>query len=154
MQKVRFSISIDAPKERIWRAMLGDATYRQWASVFQEGTYAVTDWNEGSKALFLTPTGDGMVSRIVAHRPNEFLSIEHLGTVKDGVQDTDRASAKEWAGALENYTLHDSDGKTTLTVEMDVAYDYRKYFEETWPKALSKLKDIAEVPRAERQFHG
>jgi hypothetical protein len=39
-----------------------------------------------------------------------------------------------------------------LTIR-DVADDYRKYFEETWPKALSKLKEIAEVPSVKRQFH-
>jgi hypothetical protein len=63
-----------------------------------KGSYAVTDWNVGSKALFLSPQGEGMVSRIVAHRPNEFLSIEHLGIVKNGVEDTKSEAVKAWAG--------------------------------------------------------
>jgi hypothetical protein len=124
--------------------MLEDATYRQWTSAFQEGSYAVTDWSVGSKALFLSPQGDGMVSRIAVHRPNEFLSIEHLGIVKNGVEDTKSEAVKAWAGALEDYTLTEINGASTLNVEMDVADDYRKYFEETWPKALSKLKELAE----------
>ena len=124
--------------------MLDDATYRQWTSVFSEGSYAVTDWKEGSKALFLTPEGDGMVSRIAAHRPNEFLSIRHLGAVKNGVEETESEASKTWAGALENYTLRDVGGSSTLTVEMDVTNEYEKYFEETWPKALAKLKEVAE----------
>jgi uncharacterized protein YndB with AHSA1/START domain len=147
MHRLTFSITINAAKEEVWRAMLADTTYRQWTSAFVEGSYAVTDWTEGSKALFLTPTGDGMVSRIVAHRPNEFLSIKHLGTVKDGVEDTESAEEKDWAGALENYTLREADGSSTLTVEMDVKEEYRSYFEETWPKALSKLKEISETGR-------
>jgi len=85
-----------------------------------------------------------MVSRIVAHRLNEFLSVEHLGVVKNGVEDTKSEAVKPWAGALENYTLKEVNAASTLTIEMDVADDYRKYFEETWPKALSKLKEIAE----------
>jgi uncharacterized protein YndB with AHSA1/START domain len=144
MQKVTFSTVINAPKEKVWRAMLDDATYRQWTSAFQEGSYAVTDWKEGSKALFLTPEGTGMVSRIVTHRPNEFLSIEHLGIVKNGVEDTESDEVRAWAGALEDYTLKEVAGASTLTVEMDVAEEYKKYFEETWPKALGKLKEVAE----------
>jgi uncharacterized protein YndB with AHSA1/START domain len=145
MRRLAFSITISAPKEQVWRAMLQDATYRRWTSAFQEGSYAVTDWKEGSKALFLTPAGDGMVSRIVAHRPNEFLSIKHLGTVKDGVEDTESAEGKTWAEALENYTLREVNGSSTLTVEMDVNDEYRSYFEETWPQALNKLKEISET---------
>ena len=147
MHGLTFSIIINAPKEQVWRTMLEDATYRQWTSAFQEGSYAVTDWKEGSKALFLTPAGDGMVSRIVTHRPNEFLSIKHVGTVKGGVEDTESAEAKTWAGALENYTLQEVNGSSKLTVEMDANEEYRNYFEETWPKALNKLKDISETKR-------
>jgi len=145
MHRVSFSITINAPKEKVWRAMLDDATHRQWTSAFQEGSYAVTDWKEGSKVLFLTPAGDGMTSQILVHRPNEFLSIKHLGMVKNGVEDKDDPEARAWAGALENYMLQKIDGKSTLTVEMDVIEKYRTYFEENWPKALSKLKKITET---------
>jgi hypothetical protein len=144
MQKLTFSATIRAPKEKVWRAMLEDSTYRQWTSAFQEGSYAVTDWSVGSKALFLSPQGEGMVSRIAAHRPNEFLSIEHLGLVKDSVEDTSSEQVKAWAGAHENYTINEVNGTSTLRIDMDVADDYRKYFEETWPRALAKLKDLAE----------
>jgi uncharacterized protein YndB with AHSA1/START domain len=144
MHRLTFSTTINAPKDQVWRAMVSDATYRQWTSAFEEGSYAVTDWKEGSKALFLTPAGNGMVSRIVAHRPNEFLSIEHLGTVKDGIEEPQSAMGQGWAGAFENYTLREVDGSSTLTVEMDVKDEYKSYIEETWPKALSKLKEISE----------
>lgn len=144
MDRLTFSTTINAPKDKVWRVMLDDATYRQWTSVFSEGSYALTDWKQGSKALFLTPEGDGMVSRIAAHRPNEFLSIEHLGTVKNGVEDTTSKDVNSWAGAHENYTLRETNGSSALTVEMDVTGEYKKYFEETWPKALAKLKEVAE----------
>ncbi|HWR51041.1 MAG TPA: SRPBCC domain-containing protein [Bryobacteraceae bacterium] len=144
MQKLTFSTAIDAPAERVWQVMLEDATYREWTSAFSEGSYAVTDWKEGSKALFLTPEGDGMVSRIAVHRPNEFLSIEHLGAVSKGVEDTESDAVRGWAGARENYSLTESGSGVTLTVEMDATDEYRKYFEETWPKALAKLKQVCE----------
>lgn len=124
--------------------MLEDATYRQWTSAFQEGSYAVTDWQVGSKALFLTPQADGMVSTIVAHRPNEFLSVKHLGVVKNGVEDTESEEVKQWAGALENYTLKEANGLSHLTIEMDTIDEYKNFFEKTWPEALKKLKEVSE----------
>ena len=147
MQRIGFSIDIQAPKEKVWRTLLDDASYRQWTSAFAEGSYAVTDWQEGSEAKFLGPNGDGMYSRIAAHRPNEFLSIEHLGMLKNGEVVQDDAAAS-WSGALENYTVRESDGVSTLTIKMDTTDPYVKYFEETWPKALQKVKDLAETERS------
>jgi len=145
MHRLTFSTTIHAPKEKIWRVMLDDAGFREWTSAFQPGSYAVTDWKEGSKALFLTPEGEGMVSKIVTHRPQEFLSIQHLGVVKNGVEDTTSEAVRTWAGALENYTPREvPGGGATLTIHMDTADEYKAYFEETWPKALEKLKEIAE----------
>lgn len=144
MKRLAFSTIVRAPKELVWRTMLEDETYRQWTSPFHEGSYAVTDWSPGSKALFLTPEGDGMVSRIAEHRPNEFLSLEHVGIVKNGVEDVASAEVKQWAGARENYELREDAGQVTLTVNMDATDEYTQYFEETWPKALAALKEISE----------
>ncbi len=149
MTKLTFSTTIKAPKELVWRTMLDDETYRKWTSAFQEGSYAVTDWTPGSKALFLAPDGKGMVSRVTEHRPNEYLSLEHLGIVNDGVEDTTSDEVKQWAGARENYTLRENGGHVTLTIEMDTADDYRQYFEDTWPKALAALKNLSERRIAE-----
>jgi uncharacterized protein YndB with AHSA1/START domain len=148
MQKLKFSTTINASREAVWHALFDDATYREWTAEFAEGSYADTDWKEGSKALFLTPQGEGMVSRIAVNRPNEFLSIQHLGTVKDGVEDTESATAQGWAGSHENYTLTDAPGGgVLLTIEMDATDEYKSYFDETWPKALDRLKRIAEGKR-------
>ena len=144
MQALSFSIKIKAPKEKVWRILWDDRTYRTWTAEFTPGSYAVTDWQEGSKALFLDPKGSGMVSTIAKNTPNEFLSIRHLGVVKEGVEDTKSAAVKGWAGAMENYTLNETNGITELKVEMDADEEFKDYFSETWPKALGKLKEICE----------
>ena len=144
MTKLTFSTSINAPKELVWRTMLDDETYREWTKVFQEGSYAVTDWKPGSKALFLAPDGSGMVSRIAEHRPNEFLSLEHLGVVKQGVEDMTSDDVKQWAGARENYTIREDAGRATLTVDLETADEHKQYFEDTFPKALAVLKSLSE----------
>ena len=99
MEKLKFKTVINAAPEKIWKVLWDDTTYRKWTSAFSEGSYAETDWKEGSKVLFLDGKGQGMVSRIAENRPNEYMSIEHLGEVKDGVEDTSSDRVKAWAGA-------------------------------------------------------
>ena len=82
-----------------------------------------------------------MVSRIADVRKNEYMSFEHLGVIKDGVEDT---SGNEWSGALENYTLKGEDGKTELTVDIDLTDEFVDFFEKTWPQAMNKVKELAE----------
>jgi uncharacterized protein YndB with AHSA1/START domain len=148
MEKLHFSIDIEAPKEKVWDTMLGEDTYRQWTDVFMEGSHYKGDWNEGSKILFLAPNEsgkmEGMVSRIKKNREYEFVSVEHLGVVQDGNEDTSSDEVKKWAGALENYTFTEEDGKTTVNVDMDTEEENEEMFSKMWPNALQKLKELAE----------
>ncbi len=144
MNKLQFTTDIHASREKVWNTLWDDTTYRQWTSAFSPTSYAVTDWKKGSKALFLGGNGDGMVSRIEESIPNEFMSIEHLGEVKNGVEDTTSDRVKQWAGAHENYTLQDISGGTRIVIDMDITDDFADMFKEMWPKALTKLKEIAE----------
>jgi uncharacterized protein YndB with AHSA1/START domain len=68
MNKLHFSIVIDAPVDRVWKTMLNDDTYRQWTEAFTPGSHYVGEWKPGSKILFLGPDEKGrmggMVSRI------------------------------------------------------------------------------------------
>lgn len=143
MQKLCFSIIIDAPKEKVWKTMLYKDTYRQWTDVFMPGSHYVGDWNEGSKILFLAPDESGkmsgMLSQIKENRPYEYISIEHRGEVEDG-----KEKELEWAGALENYTFKDIGGKTELIVDIDSNEELEEMFNDIWPKALQKLKELAE----------
>jgi hypothetical protein len=143
MERKQFNVSINAPKEKVWNTLWDDATYREWTSVFSEGSHAKTDWKKGSKVLFLDNKNSGMVSRIADVKENEFMSFEHLGEMRDGVEVTDKAK-HDWSGALENYTLKARDGKTDLIVDMDISSDFADYFEKTFPLALDKVKQVAE----------
>jgi len=144
METKEFKVTIDAPKEKVWNTLWNDATYREWTSVFAEGSRAESDWKKGSKILFLDGKGSGMVSVIAEQIPNEFMSFKHLGEVKDGVEDTASEKVSQWAGAFENYTLKMINGKTELIVDMDISDDFADYFLKTFPKALDKVKEIAE----------
>lgn len=144
MKKHEFKTIINAPKEKVWKTLWDDKTYREWTSAFSEGSRAETDWKKGSKVLFLNSEGAGMVAQIADNKPNEYMSIKHLGFYKDGMEDTSSEEVKKWQGAMENYTLRSVDGKTEVIVDMDITDEYADMFKEMWPKALKKLKEIAE----------
>ncbi len=148
MEKLKFSILIIAAKEKVWKTMLEDATYRIWTEAFTAGSHYVGNWNKGSKILFLAPGNDGklggMVSRIKENKLYEYISIEHLGEVIDGVEDTTSDRVKQWSGSHENYTFVDKNGKTELIVEMDITEEFKEMFEDIWPNALQKLKSLCE----------
>ena len=149
MEKLNFSIVVNTPKEKVWDTMIDDKTYRMWTTPFNEGSYYKGDWSKGSKIIFLGPdpeTGKegGMVSRIAENKLYEFISIEHLGIIKDGVEDTTSEDVKKWTPAFENYTFQEKNGTTEVLVEMDINDEYKEMFEGMWPKALQVLKEIAE----------
>lgn len=150
-QTLHYSIVINAPKEKVWHAMLDPEPYMEWTKAFNEGSHFEGSWEKGSKILFLGPdpeTGKemGMVSRIADNKPHEFISIEHLGVVKEGVEDTEGEEAKKWAPAYENYTFKEIDGVTEVLVDIDIEDEYVKMFDEMWADALKRLKEIAERP--------
>lgn len=144
MEKKQFRITIDASKEKIWSTLWNDDTYGKWTDAFAPGSKAETDWQQGSKVLFLDGNNNGMVSRIAVNRPNEYMSIEHLGSVTKGVENADSFKNTEWEGAHENYTLNPSGDQTELIVDMDISKEYLDYFMETWPKALRNVKTLSE----------
>lgn len=149
MQKIHFSIYIKAPREKVWSVMLSEDTYPQWTAAFNSGSYFKGSWEEGSKILFLGPNPDGtgeggMIGRIAKNRPHEFISIEYLGMVSNGVEDTTSEDAKKWASLYENYTFTDKDGDTEVSVDMTILDEYKAMFEEMWPKGLELLKNLAE----------
>jgi len=144
MKKVNFSIHIDAPKEKVWNVLWDDVTYRKWVSAFSEGSYAVSDWREGSKILFTSTEGEGMFSMIAKKIPNEYMSFKHLGEMKGGEEQPESEVSKQWSGAMENYTLREKDGGTELMVKMDVTDEHEQYFRDTFPKALEIVKSLAE----------
>ncbi len=149
MDKLHYEIFINATREKVWDTMLGDATYREWTKPFDAGSYFKGDWSEGSKMLFIglgkDGEGDGgMVSRIKENRHPEFISIEHVGFLKNGVEDTTSDEVKKWTPSFENYTLIEQDSGTLVKIDLDAPDEYKAMFNEMWPKALEIVKELAE----------
>jgi len=151
MEKKSFTILINANRKTVWDVLWNEEKYPTWTSAFMEGSRVEADkasgsklWKKGSKIRFLGPGDEGMVSFINENVPEEFMSFKHIGIVTKGKDDFDSEQSREWKGATENYILKSIDDKTELTVDMDISPTYLEYFTNTWPKALEKVKQIAE----------
>ncbi|HEY0979900.1 MAG TPA: SRPBCC domain-containing protein [Candidatus Paceibacterota bacterium] len=148
MEKLHMSVTINAPREKVWDTMLSVDTYPQWTTAFHPGSYYKGTLAQGEKFLFLGPDEEGgemgMVSRVAEIRPHEFISFEHLGIVKNGVEDTESEEAKKWAPAFENYTFNEVEGGTEVVIDQDIESGYKAEFEKMWQEALVLLKELAE----------
>jgi uncharacterized protein YndB with AHSA1/START domain len=148
MQTIHHQIVINAPREKVWDVMLADATYREWTKAFHDGSYYKGDWSEGSKILFIGPDEHGgemgMVSYVRECRRPEYVSLEHVGIYKDGVEDTTSDDAKKWSPSFENYTFTEVDGGTQVTIDQSIEDEYKDMFDEMWPNALTRLKELVE----------
>lgn len=139
MVTLKFNIEINAPREKVWSALWEEQSYREWTAVFTPGSYAKSDWQEGSRIEFLNPSGNGIFGIIDKNIPNTQMTFKHQGELKNGEEITG-----EWSGALESYFLSDKNDGTLLSTEMESTEDFQQYFKDVFPKAMETLKQIAE----------
>lgn len=145
MKKMHFEIAIDAPADVVWNILWNPKTYTQWTSVFCEGSYAESNWNQGDKILFLSPGGEGMFSVIAEKKDNQIMAFRHIGMVKDLVEQPIDDAVSLWSGAMEVYTLSQTGSQTTLAVDMDITEEHETYFASAFPKGLEKVKALSEA---------
>lgn len=144
LKRLQWSVDIAAPASRVYQMLVGPESYKQWTSAFGDGLYFEGSWQTGQRIRFLTPDGHGVISEIAENRPNEFLSIRHLGYIADdGVEDTSSEAILAWAPAYENFTFTATPQGTKLTVDQDMTDEFES-MPEAWPKALGKLKALCE----------
>ncbi len=140
MNRLHFSIDIKAPKAKIWNALWNDHCYRDWASVFFEGSYFVCDqWKEGHTILFLDPDQNGIYSIIETLIPEQLIQFKHIGTVKKGEQMPIDDDSKVWSGATEQYSITEGEHSNTLHVAIDVMDEHLDFMKKTFPLALKKI---------------
>jgi hypothetical protein len=151
MKTYRFSISIHATKENIWKILWDDATYRIWAAAFHEGTHAVSDWNTGSRILFVDEKGNGAFAEIILNDPCNAMSFRHLGwtghwqELPADLEFTIDGKVMKFSGGDETYLLTSGEDTTTLTVEMNGDYgNWEDHLNKAYPEALAKVKELSE----------
>lgn len=151
MKKLQFNISIHAPVSAVYNIMLGissKSTYEQWTAMFNPTSTYEGNWEKGSKMLFIgvDEKGEkgGIVSKIAENIPHQFVSIQHYGLVNAGKEITEGAEVEKWANGFENYSFEENNEVTTVKVEIDATEEFIDFMNETYPKALKKLKELCE----------
>ncbi len=151
MKKLQFNVSINAPVSKVYDFMLGitsRSTYEQWTASFNPTSTYEGSWDKGNKILFVgvDTKGEkgGMVSRIAENIPKQFVSIQHYGLLKADKEITEGPEVEKWANGFENYTFEENNGTTNVTVDLDTTEDFVDYMNQSYPKALDKLKEICE----------
>lgn len=139
---MNFSTQIKASKEKVWRTLWDDQTMREWTGIIDEGTYMKGELKEGNNVEFISAVnGYGVTSLVEKLVPNEYILFRQIMDTKEsGAQERD----KEWTGGRESYTLTEKDGVTTLTGELDVPTELTEIFQDRYPKALARVKEMAE----------
>lgn len=151
MEKLQFTKEINATAQKVYETMLGlkyKSTYENWVSVFNPTSTYEGSWDKGSKIYFVGVDENGkkggMISEIQEHQPARFISIRHYGFLDGDNEITTGEQVEKWAGGHENYSFQENNGVTTVTVDLDTEDDYLDYFNENYPVALNKLKEISE----------
>ena len=144
MQTLRFSVDITSSKQNVWHTLWDDSTFRDWAGVIDEGTHMVGEMTEGHTIEYISASGYGVTSLIVKLVPEESVMLRHLADTMDngnGIRED------EWTGGTENYTITEHDEVTTLTIELTVPDGQTDTFKDRMPKALERVKSLAESKR-------
>lgn len=140
MKTLTFTIEINASAEKVWNVLWEDKTYRDWTSSFIRGSYYEGEMVEGNDIRFLSPGEHGLFGIVEKVEPFTAMHFKHFGEVIDGV------SQEKTFGdnAIEYYDLLETESGTKLTVTVNTGAEFKDYFTNSFPRALTKVKEIAE----------
>jgi hypothetical protein len=145
MKKLEYKIDIAAPRKKVWEKMLNADTYRQWTDVAWPGSFYKGEWKQGENIRFIGKDESGTMATLEEVRPYERIHAKHVAILlPGGVEDRTSEMAKKWLGITEGYTFVEKGNKTQVVVNIETTPDWAKMFDDGWPKALLKLKEISE----------
>jgi len=141
MKEMQFSVEINATKQKVWNTLWQDKTFRQWAGIIDPGTYMIGELKEGNEVQFISGNGYGVTSLVKKLVVGESLLLQHRADTQGGGE---REREEQWTGGEESYSLVGDDDSTVLTVTFGVPPELEEYFRENYPKALDKVRELAE----------
>ncbi len=145
IEKLHFSININAPKTVVWETLWGKQSYTVWTQPFCDGSYYEGELAPNARIHFLMPEGSGMYSDVIFFRENELVVFKHIGDVIDFKEQPLNDETKKWTGCFEIYRLMEINANTTeVEVEVDVTDAHIEFMKKKFPLGLEKLKELSE----------
>lgn len=145
MEKLNYEIKIKASKKIVWETLIDKEKFKTWSKAFSPNSDFKGKWEEGAEILFIDVGKGGTVARLDKFKPFDVISATHIATLtKDLTRETTGEFTEKWIGTKETYWLEESDGSTTLKIEMESDEEFTKMFEDSWPEALENIKKLAE----------
>lgn len=149
MKPIIKSITINAPREKVWHVLWDDPSYRDWCSFFSPGSFLDGKLELGEKIRFLGPNPeDGstgwLLTEITELVPNEVMVFTFHWVVANGADITEGPEVETWIGLKEQYHLTESNGITTLAIDTVMADEYHDMMLDAWDKALVRIKELSE----------
>lgn len=141
MKELQFTIDINAPKETVWDTLWQDASLRDWSGIIDPGTYMIGELQEGATVQFNSEGGYGVTSLVSKLVPNRYVVFHHKADTQD---DGNKNRDDQWTGGRESYELTETDGTTTLHMRLDVPPELEETMHTSYPKALRRVKELAE----------
>ena len=147
MKNLKYNITINASPQKVWDTMIGQETYKQWTATAWPGSDFKGEWKQGENLKFVgNEDGAGTLASVTTLDPYEKILLTHIALLQAGsVEDTESEWAKKWVGSKEAYSFAENKGTTNLTIDMQIYPDWADMFDESWPTALARLKEICET---------
>ncbi len=146
IEKLHFSININAPKNRVWEELTNKVSYKTWTQTFCEGSILKGDMKLNGRIHFLNERGNGLYSDIVYFKVNERIMYKHLGLVENNQELPLDESSKRWTGCFESYKLMEiNDNTTELEVSIDVVDASLECYRKKFPDGLVIFKELCEA---------
>jgi uncharacterized protein YndB with AHSA1/START domain len=145
-KELHYTITIDAPRQKVWQTMIGPESYKEWVNVSWPGSRYIGEWKKDASIRFVGGESQGgTLATLVEFQPHAVIQARHVAVLNaDGSEDRDSEMAKGWIGTTERYTFTDEHGKTRLDVHIVTPAAWESMFNDGWPAALAKLKELCE----------
>ena len=137
---------INAPAQKVWDVLWEENSYKEWTKHFAPGSCMQSDWKINGKTYFTDESRkNGMVSTIVTLEEAKEVVFQHLGILKDSVEDIDSEDARLFSGALEKYYLREEDGVTILNGSVETPAQYEETLSNGFEQGFAEVKRMAEA---------
>ena len=139
MQKLEFSVDINATADKVWQILFEKDNNGVWLAALDEGTTFEGTWAEGSIMKFLDDKNNGMYNLVEKNVLHSELKMKHLGWIVDG-----QLNPMNWENSYVKYLLVANENGTLLKGEINSLDEFVSFFESKYPKNFLNIKELAE----------